>query len=114
MLEFNCIGFAVLPGEELINSLMKTEFKMLLNSELIYFYYLFFPPSSHSIVSCVFLSCRPFVVNMTFPTRPVENVVLTTKGLQERETTIERDDCGKMGAKNKLILTEIVPPVHET
>ena len=48
--------------------------------------------------SCVFLSCRPFVVNTTFstglvgvevssltPTRPVENV-LTTKRLQERNT----------------------------
>ena len=44
---------------------------------------------------CMFLSCRPFVVNTTFstgrqtevtstPTRPVENVVLTTKGLHER------------------------------
>ena len=36
----------------------------------------------------VFLSCKPFVVNTTFltPIRPVENVVLTTKGLQERNT----------------------------
>ena len=62
-----------------------------------------------------FLSCRPFVVNATFstgwvfqkklghPKRPVENVALTMKGLQERKTTIEWDDGGKMGNKNKLI-----------
>ena len=48
---------------------------------------------------CVFLSCRPFVINTTFstglvgvevtsatPTIPIENVVLTTKDLQERNT----------------------------
>ena len=47
----------------------------------------------------MFLSRRPFVVNTTFstgfvgveeetsaPTRPVENVVLTTKGLQKKKT----------------------------
>ena len=56
----------------------------------------------------MFLSCRPFVVS-TFstglvgvrvsstPTRPVENVVLTTKGLQERNTTVGRDDVEKIG-----------------
>ena len=46
----------------------------------------------------MFVSSRPFVVNTTFstglvgvssgetstPTRPIENFVLTTKGLQER------------------------------
>ena len=37
------------------------------------------------------------------PTRPVENVALTTKSLQERKTTIEWDDGGKIGNKNKLI-----------
>ena len=43
------------------------------------------------------------------PTRPVDNVVITTKGLQERnihildETTVEN--------KGKLILTEIFPSV---
>ena len=45
----------------------------------------------------MFLSCRPFVVNTTFstglevtltPTRPVENVVLTTKGLQDKHITV--------------------------
>ena len=54
-----------------------------------------------------FLSCRPFIVNATFstgfvvcsvswlgqktlqhPTRPVENVVLTTKDLQERKQNL--------------------------
>ena len=46
-----------------------------------------FPPSSHPTV--VFLSCRPFVVNtFSTPTRPVENVILTTKGLQERNTQL--------------------------
>ena len=30
------------------------------------------------------------------PTRPVENVVLTTKGLQERNTTVVWDDGGKI------------------
>ena len=29
------------------------------------------------------------------PTRPVENVVLTTKGLQERNTNVGWDDSGK-------------------
>ena len=31
------------------------------------------------------------------PTRPVENVALTTKGLQERNRNIEWDDDGKVG-----------------
>ena len=40
--------------------------------------------------SYVFLSCRPFVVNMKFSTGlvGVENVVLTTKGLQERNAQL--------------------------
>ena len=29
------------------------------------------------------------------PTRPVENVVLTTKGLQTETTTVKWKDCGK-------------------
>ena len=40
------------------------------------------------------------------PTRPVENVVITTKGLLDRKTTIEWDDGGNIGNKNKLILRE--------
>ena len=35
------------------------------------------------------------------PTRIVENVTLTTKGLQERKHNIEWDDGGKIGNKNK-------------
>jgi len=30
------------------------------------------------------------------PTRPVENVLLTTKGLQERNTNVGWHDCGKI------------------
>ena len=66
--------------------------------ELIYYFTYFSTvvPSN----SCVFLSCRPFVVNTTFstPTRPVENVILTTKGLQEKNiqlldgTTVENNN----------------------
>ena len=56
--------------------------------ELIYYstYFSTVVPSK----SCVFLSCRHFVVNTTLsmPTRPVENVVLTTKGLKERNTQL--------------------------
>ena len=48
----------------------------------------------------MFLSCMPLVVNTTFSTftRPVQNVVLTTKGIQERNikmldgTTVENKD----------------------
>ena len=63
----------------------------------------------------MFLSCRPFVVITTLstglvdvestPTRPVDNVVITTKGLQDRNinilagTTVEN--------KGKLILTSL-------
>ena len=64
--------------------------------ELIYYctYFSTVVPSN----SCVFLSCRPFVVNtFSTPTEPVENVVLTTKGLQKRNTTVRWDDRGKIG-----------------
>ena len=78
--------------------------------ELIYYFTYFSTvvPSN----SCVFLSYSPFFVNTTFstvnypsqeteetstPTRPVENIVLTTKGLQERNTTVRWDDSGKTG-----------------
>ena len=53
--------------------------------------------------------------NFQHPTRPAENVTLTTKGLQERKTqSIEWDDGGIIGNKNKLILNEIFQSVHET
>ena len=48
------------------------------------------------------------------PTIPVENVALTKKGLQERKTTFEWDDGGKVANKNQLILTKIFRSVHET
>ena len=67
----------------------------------------------------MFLSCRPFVVITTFstglvgvevtsvsriqetevtstPTRPVENVVITTKGLQDRNINIVNGTTGKI------------------
>ena len=46
------------------------------------------------------------------PTRTVENVVLTTKGLQDRN--IQLLDGTTVENKGKLILTEIFPSVHET
>ena len=66
---------------------------------------------------CMFLSCRP--VNCpsqetevtSTPTRPVDNVVIATKGLQDKNiniiagTTVEN--------KGKLILTEIFPSVQK-
>ena len=54
----------------------------------------------------MFLSCRPFVA-----TRPVDNVVIATRGLQDRNinilagTTVEN--------KGKLILTEIFQSVQK-
>ena len=66
------------------------------------FYYFTYFSYRRPFNVCVFLSCRPFVVNTTFsvdcpsqetevtstPTRHVENVVLTMKGPQERNTQI--------------------------
>ena len=66
--------------------------------ELIYYFTYFSTVVPSNI--CGFLSCRRFVVNTTFSTglvgveteessthtRPVENIVLTTKGIQERNT----------------------------
>ena len=42
------------------------------------------------------------------PTRPAENVVITTKGLQDRNNILLD---GRMENKGKLILTEIFPSV---
>ena len=80
--------------------------------------YLYFPSSFHPTVGC-FLSCRPFVVITTIstglmgvevtsvvtsiPTRPVENVVITTKDLQDRNNLVL--DGRMMENKGKLILT---------
>ena len=64
--------------------------------ELIY-YFTYFSPLSHLTL------VRFFPVGLSLliqhfeqtPTRPVENVVLTMKGLQERNTTVRWDDGGK-------------------
>ena len=45
------------------------------------------------------------------PTRPVDNVVITTKGLQDRNIHII--DGTTMENKGKLILTEIFPSVQK-
>ena len=45
------------------------------------------------------------------PTRPVENVVITTKGLQGRNNLLL--DGRTVGNKGKLILTEIFPSVQK-
>jgi hypothetical protein len=59
--------------------------------ELIYCFTFIFHDVPSNI--CIFLSCRPFVVNTTFSTGLVgvevtSTVVLTTKGLQERNIQI--------------------------
>ena len=45
------------------------------------------------------------------PTRPVENVVITTKGLQDRNSLLL--DGRTVENKGKLILTEIFPSVEK-
>ena len=45
------------------------------------------------------------------PTRPVDNVVITTKGLQDRNINIV--DGTTVENKGKLILTEIFPSVQK-
>jgi hypothetical protein len=45
------------------------------------------------------------------PTRPVENVVITTKGLQDRNNLLL--DGTTVENKGKLILTEIFPSVQK-
>ena len=76
-----------------------SERKILFRINLLF--HLYFPPSSHP--TYVYFFRRPFVVNCpsqeteltSTPTRPVVNVLLTTKGLQERNiqmldgTTVE-------------------------
>ena len=78
----------------------------------------------------MFLSCRPFVVITTLstglvdvevtsvssevtstPTRPVDSVVITTKGLQDRNIDILNGMT--VENKGKLILTEIFPSVQK-
>ena len=45
------------------------------------------------------------------PTRPVDNVIITTKGLQDRNINIL--DGTTVENKGKLILTEIFPSVQK-
>ena len=51
-----------------------------------------------------------FVVNST-PTKPVDNIVIATKGLQDRTTNITAGTT--VENKGKLILTEIFPSVQK-
>ena len=66
--------------------------------------YLYFPPSSHLIYVC-------FCPVTSTPTRPVDNVVITKKGLQDRN--IHMLDGTTVENKGKLILTEIFPSVQK-
>ena len=45
------------------------------------------------------------------PTRPVENVVITTKGIKDRNNLLL--DGRTVENKGKLILTEIIPSVQK-
>ena len=69
--------------------------------------YLYFPPSSQLVYLCfcpVGLSLLLSEVTST-PTRPVDNVVIATKGLQDRKTNIIAGTT--VENKGKLILTRI-------
>ena len=59
------------------------------------------------------LSCRPFVAITTLSTGfvGVDNVVMATKGLQDRTTNITGGTT--VENKGKLILTEIFPSVQK-
>ena len=62
--------------------------------------YLYFPPSSHLIYVCF---CPSQETELTSnPTRPVDNVVITTKGLQNRNIHIL--DGTTVENKGKLII----------
>ena len=60
---------------------------------------------------CCWLVCDRFLEVTSTPTRPVDNVVITTKGLQDRDINILAGTT--MENKGKLILTEIFPSVQE-
>ena len=71
----------------------------------------FFSTVVPSII-CMFLSCPSQETEVTStPTRPVYNVVITTKGLQDRNIHIIDETTVKN--KGKLILTEIFPSVKK-
>ena len=50
-------------------------------------------------------------INTSTPTRPVDNVVIAPKGLQDRNTNITAGTT--VENKGKLILTEIFPTVQK-
>ena len=58
----------------------------------------------------MFLSCRPFVALTTLstPTRPVDNVVIATKGLQDRNTDIIAGTTVENKGKLILTLTDLI------
>ena len=62
---------------------------------------------------CMFLSYRPFVVIVTLSTGlvGVDNITITTKGLQDRNIHIL--DGTAVENKGKFILTEIFPSVQK-
>ena len=64
-------------------------------------------PYRSTVVNC---SSQETEVTST-PTRPVDNVVITTKGLQDRNIHIF--DGTTVENKGKLILTEIFPSVQK-
>ena len=51
------------------------------------------------------------LIYLYFPSRPVENVVITTKGLQDRNNLLL--DGRTVENKGKLIVTEIFPSVQK-
>ena len=69
--------------------------------------YLYFPPSSHLIYVCFCpVNCPTQKTEVTStPTRPVDNVVITTKGLQDRNIHIL--DVTTVENKGKLILRRV-------
>ena len=78
------------------------------------FYFSTVVPSNISVL----ISCRPFVVNATFSTGLVGAEVTSVSWLLKmlynnkrptgkKHTNVEWDDGGKIGNKNKLILTNI-------
>ena len=67
--------------------------------------YLYFPPSSHLVYVC-FFNCPSQETEVTStPTRPVDNVDITTKGLQDRNIHIL--DGTTVENKGKLILIDL-------
>ena len=74
------------------------------------------PPLDFKLIDCKSLIRREHKIEYgqtwtSTPTRPVENVVITTKGLQDRSTNITAGTT--VENKGKLILTEIFPSVQK-